>query len=192
MLFRAGIVGCVLCLAVSGWAYSIGSSYNAADGSHSNDWWQYTLAVGAGDTSNENVFRVNMAWRIDPDTQLSQITDPGADWTPTTYQAAGGFEHSYVEWRYTAAYNLPTGSYVFEFMDNPSDAIDVYNHIGPTPGGQATDPSSLVMYQPLVGSRQTIFENYGDDVPMTPEPGTLALMLLGGVGLGLKALRRRG
>lgn len=193
---RVVLLVAALSAAVSVQAYTIESSYNAPDAQHSNDWWEYTLTVTDGDTSNENVFRVYMAWRIDPDADLTQFSAPsgwameGGDGDSGTYQAQAGDERSWVQWRYSET-NVPTGTYTFSFMDNPDDAIDVYDHIGPSPGGQTTDTSTEVRYWYL-STDSSIYQHYGDHVPMTPEPSTVALMLLGGLGgFAVLGLRRR-
>ncbi len=163
-------------------AYVVSSTYNSPDAEHPNDWWQYTFTIESGDSS-VTTFRVYIGpgRYEDPAEVLTNISGPSG-WSSSTGTDANGMP--YVQW--TVAGGAGSGTYTFEFMDNPDDNIDMIDHPGPLLGPPNQYQSTEWFY-----ITTSLGQNYGDHVPIAPEPGTLLCLLLGVGWLAAVARRRK-
>ncbi len=189
-MWRCTIVLSVICclLLATGAlaAVTVDASYTAA-----TDTWNYHVTMD--NWSDLGTFQVYM----DPNVQYSYLTSIGNDggWTnpPSLSSGTTGWPTlQYLEWDRPGSDTSTTID--FYFSDYDSDEMDLVNHPGPL---LLTDPGNddafSTRWQHAVGGGWT-YTSLGDGFvvhnAITPEPGTIALLSFGLIGLAAR-LRRR-
>lgn len=193
-------------------AYSISGTYHDVtdpDPVYNNDWWEYDVTIESGD-SQYYTFRVYMGWKIEPSVRLVGISETtgnlpsGYYWviSEPSFAWRASNKVSYVEWQCWSENgtptdpsddyltSIPTGSYNFKFVDNPDDDTggapwNLFSHPGPWTGGKWSHVSTTLLAFGAPAATQ-----YGDPVPMSPEPGSLGLVGMALFGLAIGAFRR--
>ncbi len=185
-LVMLAIIGCLL-FATSAYAIvSVDPDYNAA-----TDTWNYHVTMDAA--FDLGTFYVYM----DPNMEYNYLGSIGNDagWADPTFGTRVSDPWSgltYLKWV------RPGGDTAtdinFYFSDNNLDNMDLVNHPGPL---LFNDPNNAYAYSNhwfncTGGGEGTTSYGNGDEVwnAITPEPGTIALLSLGLLGLAAR-LRRR-
>jgi len=162
----------------------------SVDPSYSADTWNYHVTMtGSGDLGTFYVY-------MDPNMQSSYLASIGNDagWGAPTFGTKGTSPWSqltYLKWTRPGG---DTATDINFYFSDAVDNMDLVNHPGPLlftdPGND--DAYSNHWFNPIGGGEGWTSFGGGDEVwnAITPEPGTIALLGLGVLGLAARFRRR--
>ena len=199
------ILGAVILIAVSAGlacAYEVAGDWSYTDVNHNGSWdpgelqkWQYKVSC----SSNEDpptIFGVYVGSYVTEDVLAKPSVidgDTGQPWTGNwRFEVVDRTEEHYSSLvRFTALDSPFPRAAVFSFYDNPDDKIQLWNVTGPFDDDIAwgdkinKETTTAIWYKDLL-----LYQRTGDPIPITPEPSTALLCLLG-LGL-LSQMHRKG
>ena len=155
-----------------------------------NDSWTYTFTVSTRTVTRLRVHR-------DPSMEFGYLANLGNNFGAknpislrTWRDPNSGLALRYLHWTKRSG---TTETYRVWFSDNPNDHMNLTNHPGPLLYDPASHRNTKSALMRRTGG-QEVFSVQETNSPITPEPGMLAMVLLGlgGVGVWLRRPARGG